>query len=131
MVSASCKGNYQDIWFTRFKRRYRNSFRRCTNIAQKAPNEKEDAILEFHRQIRSVQLGNGDGDSPQEENYKLHQLANVDQTPLLFSFSTGQTYETTNSSTVWVQSKGLLHKVALWLMAHGHMALWPIALAVT
>ena len=52
--------------------------------------------------IRSIQLA-GDGDGPQEERIGHHQLANVDQTPLAFSFCQGPTYETTNSSTVWVR----------------------------
>ena len=48
-------------------------------------------------------------DCPQEEQFKLCQFANIDQTPLPFSFTDGPTYETTNSSIVWVrgQASGL------------------------
>ncbi len=49
--------------------------------------------------IRSIQLP-GDGDGPQEERFGHHQIANVDQTPLPFSFCQRPTYETTNS---WVR----------------------------
>ena len=93
---------YSEGWFTRFKDRYKISFRRPTNTAQKPPDEKEEAIQKFHRQIRVVQSA-GEGDGPQEERFKLHQIANVDQTPLPFSFTDGPTYETTKSSTVWVR----------------------------
>lgn len=40
--------------------------------------------------IQSVQLA-GDGDGPQGERFGFHQLANVDQTPLPFSFTQGPT----------------------------------------
>lgn len=49
-----------------------------------------------------IQLS-GEGDGQQEDKFGLHQIANVDQTPLPFSFTQGPTYETTNSSTVWVR----------------------------
>lgn len=89
-------------WFTRFKRRYRVSLRRATNTAQSPPDDKEAAFEDFHYQIRQIQLpGNGDG---QQERFTLDQIANVDQTPVPFSFCSGPTYETTNSSSVWVRS---------------------------
>lgn len=75
--------------------------RRLTNTAQNPPDEIEEAIREFHRMIHYVQLADN-GDGPQEEKFKLYQIANVDQTPLPFSFTAGPTYETTNASTVWV-----------------------------
>ncbi len=55
--------------------------------------------MKFHRQIREIQLGSK-GDGPEEEKFRLDQM---DQTPLPFSFTNGLTYETTNSSTVWVR----------------------------
>ena len=99
---------YSLEWFTCFKTRYKISLRRATNTAQKVPQDKEAAIQEFHRQIREVQAPS-EGDGPQEERFKLCQIANVDQTPLPFSFTDGPTYETTNSSMVWVrgQASGL------------------------
>ena len=78
-------------WFTHFKARYNISLRRPTNIAQKPLDEKEVAIQEFHKQIRKVQ-DPGDGNGPQEDRFKLYQIANVDQK--------GPTYDTRNSSTV-------------------------------
>ena len=93
---------FSEGWFINFKRRYRISLRRPTNTAQKQPDDKEEAIKEFHRKIRKIQLP-GEGDGPQEEKFELHQIANVDQTPLPFSFTQGPTYETTNASTVWVR----------------------------
>ena len=93
---------YSDGWFTRFKRQYKISLRRPTNTAQKQPSEKEVLIQEFHKEIRKVQLPES-GDGAQEERFLSHQIANVDQTPLPFSFTQGPTYETTNTSSVWVR----------------------------
>ena len=94
---------FSNGWFSRFKKRYRISLRRPTNTAQKPPSDKEAAIAEFHGVIREIQLDQNN-DGQQEERFGLHQIANVDQTPLPFSFSQGPTYETTNSSSVWVRS---------------------------
>ena len=93
---------FSEGWFTNFKNRYKISLRCPTNTAQKPPDDKEAAIMEFHRQVRRIQLP-GKGEGPQEEQFQLHQIANVDQTPLPFSFTQGRTYDTTNSSTVWVR----------------------------
>ena len=92
-------------WFTRFKKRYRINLRISSNTAQNPPSDKEAAIQEFHRQIREAQLP-GEGDGPKEEKFRLSQIANVDQTPLPFSFVDGPTYDTTNASTVWVRGAG-------------------------
>lgn len=70
---------YSEGWFFRFKSRYRISLCRPTNTAQRQPDEKE-ALQEFHRQIRECQLSES-GDGPQEEQFQLHQIANVDQPP--------------------------------------------------
>ncbi len=90
-------------WFSRFKNRYKISFRRPTNTAQKPPSEKEEAIQQFHCQIRKLQIPSDESDGPREERFGLHQIANMDQTPLPFSFTSGPTYDTTNTSTVWVR----------------------------
>ena len=93
-----------DGWFSRFKNRYKISLRRPTNTAQTQPEEKKDLIQEFHKKIRKVQISSV-GDGPQEERFQLHQIANVHETtPLPFSFTQGPTYETTNSSSVWVRA---------------------------
>lgn len=64
--------------------------------------KKKGLIQEFHKLIRKVQLPES-GDGAQEERFLSHQIANVDQTPLPFSFTQGPTYETTNASSVWVR----------------------------
>lgn len=121
---------YSEGWFSRFKSRYRISLRRPTNTAQRQPDEKEEALQEFHRQIRECQLSES-GDGPQEERFQLHQIANVDQTPLPFAFTSGPTYETTNSSTVWVRgaSSGLDKRqctVQLTIFADGKSRIKPL-----
>ena len=121
---------FSDGWFTRFKSRYKISLRRPTNTAQREPSEKEAAIQEFHRQIRQHQFPES-GDGPQEEKFQLHQLANVDQTPLPFAFTSGPTYETTNSPSVWVRgaSSGLDKRqctVQLTIFADGKPRIKPL-----
>lgn len=63
--------------------------------------------------------------------FQLHQIANVDQTPLPFAFTNGPTYETTNSSTVWVRSasSGLDKRqctVQLTIFADGKSRIKPL-----
>ena len=96
---------YSEGWFTRFKKRYKISLRRPTNKAQKHPETKEDDIQKFHKTIRKVQISS-EGDGQKEEKFQLCQIANMDQTPLPFSFTSGPTYDTTNVSTVWVRGAG-------------------------
>ena len=74
---------YSEGWFTRFKKRYKISLRRSTNKAQKHPETKED-------DIRKVQISS-EGDGQKEEKFQLCQIANMDQTPLPFSFTSGPT----------------------------------------
>ena len=63
--------------------------------------------------------------------FQLHQLANVDQTPLPFSFTSGPTYKTTNSPSVWVRgaSSGLDKRqctVQLTIFADGKPRIKPL-----
>ena len=78
-----------DGWFDAFKQRHKISFRRSTNMSQKPPDHKRGAIQTFHRHIRQV-VGQGKQVGPLEQ-FQLHQIANVDQTPLLFCFADGET----------------------------------------
>ena len=80
---------YSQTWFTRFKKRYRISFKRSTNTAQSPPSDKETAIQEFHQQIRDLQLP-WEGDSPQVERFNLSQISNPDQTHSHFLLLTAQ-----------------------------------------
>ena len=79
-----------------------------TNAAQKQLHENEEAIWKFHQEIHQTQYPS-DSDGPEEDRFKLYEIANVDQTPFPFAFNQGPTYETTNSSIVWVSggSSGL------------------------
>ena len=62
ILASTHPESYSDGWFTRFKLRYKISLRKSTNTAQKPPDEKEAAILEFHLTIRSLQIRDRDGD---------------------------------------------------------------------
>ena len=118
-------------WFNRFKRRYKISLRRPTNTAQKQPTDKEEAIRKFHHEIRQAQQPSEDSDGQVEDRFKHSQIANVDQTPLPFAFNQGSTYETTNSTSVWVSggSSGLDKRqctVQLTIFADGGCRVKPL-----
>ena len=110
-------------WFNHFKRRYKISLRRPTNTAQKQPTDKEEAIRK--------QQPSEDSDGQMEDRFKLSQIANVDQTLLPFAFNQGSTYETTNSTSVWVSggSSGLDKRqctVQLTIFADGGCRVKPL-----
>ena len=92
---------FSNSWFTGFKTRSRISLRRGTNTCQKQPADKRIAIQSFHRAIRN-EAQNGDFVGPLGK-FELSQIANVDQTPLPFTFTDGTTYDDTGASTVWVR----------------------------
>ena len=91
---------FSDSWFDGFKNRHRISLRRPINVAQKPAEDKRGAIQQFHRTIRRV----ADEERPTRPigRFSLQQIANVDQTPLPFSFTNGGTYADTGDKTVWV-----------------------------
>lgn len=92
---------FSDGWFGGFKKRFGISVRRATNTCQKQPEDKRSAIQCFHRNIRrtateSEQVG------PLGQ-WTLQQIANMDQTPLPFTFCGGETYADTGDRSVWVR----------------------------
>ena len=132
-TNPGCTFKCSNGWFTRFKRQYKISLRRPTNTAQQHASSKEKAIQMFHQTIRDLQCSNVEGDGPVEERFKLCQIANMDQTPLPFSFTNGPTYETTNSSSVWVRSasSGLDMRqctVQLTIFADGEARVKPLVI---
>ena len=70
-------------------------------MAQKPAEDKKGAIQQFYRTIRRVT----DEERPTRPvgRFALQQIANVDQTPLPFSFTNGGTYADTGDKTVWVR----------------------------
>ena len=70
-------------------------------MAQKPAEDKREAIQQFHRTITRV----ADEERPTRPvgRFSLQQIANVDQTPLPFSFTNGGTYADTGDKTVWVR----------------------------
>ena len=90
-------------WFTGFKVRHFISFRRSTNTAQRPPADKMDLIRQFHREIRKTAAVGGGDEQQSVGRFKLSQIANMDQTPLPFSFCEGPTYADTGEKTVWVR----------------------------
>ena len=96
--------HFSDGWFDGFKQRHRISFRRYTNVSQRPTSDKESAVRSFHKNIRHIALqGEQTG---KVEKFGLHQVANVDQTPLPFYFTGGPTYTDTGDKTVWVRGGG-------------------------
>jgi transposase-like protein len=90
---------FSDGWFTAFKKRKRISYRSTTNMSQKTPNDYESTIREFHKTIRSL-ASKGEKKGPLG-CYELKDIANMDQTPLPFTFNKGKGYDNTGTSTVW------------------------------
>ena len=121
-TSVSSQFKFSDAWFDGFKRRYNISLRRPTNKAQSVPVTKKQLIQNFHRKIRQeAAVGPQIGKLGQ---FNTCNLANVDQTPLPFTFTNGPTYEEKGAKTVWVQggSSGLDKRqctVQLTLFADG------------
>lgn len=74
-------------------------YRRATNIAQQKPADRELKIRNFHQEIQQVVTTEGaEGTSGK---FSLSTIANVDQTPLPFTFNKGQGYDETGAKTVW------------------------------
>ena len=95
--------SFSSGWFDRFKARQGISLRRTTNIAQKPANDKEDAIRRFHLTIRNEAKLSVDDVQSDVGKYSLRQVANMDQTPLPFSFAGDDTYSEKGAKTVWVR----------------------------
>lgn len=86
-------------WFDRFKARNDISYRRATNVAQQKPADHEEKVRNFHLEIRRVAASAGATD--QLGQFSLSTIANVDQTPLPFTFNKGQGYDQRGAKTVW------------------------------
>lgn len=92
---------FSDDWFTSFKKRHKISLRRGTNTCQKVPEHKRLIIQQFHQGIRQkAKIGDQVGSLGK---WTLKQVANVDQTPLPFTFTGGSTYADTGDKTVWIR----------------------------
>ena len=87
--------------FEGFKKRFHLSVRRTTNTSQKEPEDKRSVIQKFHSDIRRT-ANEGQKMGPLGQ-WTAHNIANMDQTPLPFSFSDGETYADTGQRSVWVQ----------------------------
>ena len=94
---------FSNGWFDRFKARQSISLRRTTNIAQRPADDKEEAIRQFHHTIRKTAQVRNDEELRDVGRYSLRQIANMDQTPLPFSFASDGTYSEKGAKTVWVR----------------------------
>ena len=128
---AESQFKFSNAWFSGFKRRYKISLRRPTNKAQHIPTDKRELIRKFHRKIcQEAAVGPQIGKLGQ---FTSTSMANVDQTPLPFTFTNGSTYETKGAKTVWVQggSSGLDKRqctVQLTLFANGVPRVKPLVI---
>ena len=86
---------HSDQWFNRFCRRFKIAFRRKTHVAQAAPKELEPAISKFHASLLRVR---------RRGEYKLKDIANMDQTPLPFVLDDHRSYADKGSKEVWCAS---------------------------
>lgn len=92
---------FSESWSDGFKARHRISLRRATNVCQKSASDKLEAIQQFHKNIR--RFAHEPRPTRQVGRFNLEQIANVDQTPLPFTFASGGTYADTGDKTVWVR----------------------------
>ncbi len=71
-----------------------------TNTCQKEPEDKRSAVQGFHLNIRRTAL---EGQSVSSlGQWTTRNIANMDQTPLPFTFTDGETYADTGERSVWV-----------------------------
>ena len=117
-------------WFDRFKARNDLSYRRATNVAQQKPSDHEIKIRSFHQEIRQV-AASGDKEAGQLGKFSLSTIANVDQTPLPFTFNKGQGYDQKGAKTVWHRgAQSSLNKrqctVQLTIFADGEPRIKPL-----
>ena len=122
---------FSNSWFDGFKSRHRISLRRATNACQKPPDDKMEAIQQFHQSTCS-KARSQDASGPLGR-WTLRQIANVDQTPLPFTFTDGATYADTGDKTVWVRggASGLDKRqctVQLTLFADGEPRVKPLVI---
>ena len=128
-TEAGSQFKFSNAWFAGFKRRYNISLRRPTNKAQNVPTTKKQLIQNFHRKIcQEAAVGPQIGKLGQ---FNTSNVANVDQTPLPFTFTDGPTYDDKGVKTVWVQggSSGLDKRqctVQLTLFADGIPRVKPL-----
>ncbi len=95
-------------WFEGFKKRHELSVRRATNVCQKEPADKMLDVRQFHLYIRRTAI-DGQTISPLGQWYAAS-VANMDQTPLPFTFADGHTYADKGSKSVWVREANLVWK---------------------
>ena len=122
---------FSNGWFDRFKARNNISLRRATNTAQKPATDKLSLIRNFHSTIRREAKPSNGENVFNVGRFKLHQVANKDQTPLPFTFASGETYNETGERTVWVRggASGLDKRqctVQLTVFADGEARVKPL-----
>ena len=112
--SSAC---FSNSWCDGFKQRHKISLRRATNVSQKPAEDKRGAIQGFHQNICEI-ASKGD-QTGTVGKFELRQIANVDQTPLPFSFASGETYADTGDKTIWVKGGASGCTVQITLFADG------------
>lgn len=130
-MHPGAKFSFSQGWFDKFKQRNKISYRRATNIAQKTPADHEELIREFHRSIRRIAASKGSKSGLGK--FSLSTIANVDQTPLPFTFNKGQGYDKRGTKTVWHQGaqSGLEKRqspVQLTIFADGEPRVKPLVI---
>lgn len=103
--------------------------RRATSTCQKEPEDERSAVQRFHRDIHR-KAAEGEQVGPVGQ-WNPRQVANMDQTPLPFSFCDGEIYADTGEQSVWVWGEGSgLDKhqcmIQLTLFADGEWRVKPL-----
>ena len=86
-----------DQRFSRFANCFEISLRRKTRCAQKYPQSLGYSIVKFHLKVLSTR---------RRGTYRMKDIANMDQTPLLFVMDDGKAYADKGSCEVWRATYG-------------------------
>jgi hypothetical protein len=88
---------FSNGWFSGFLKRKHLSLRVSTKRAQVVPADYKDKIISWLQFNRRAQA---------RFDFKLSEIANMDQTPIAFEFLNGRTYDTRGVRTVFIKQTG-------------------------
>jgi len=86
-----------DNWLSTFMKRYKLAWRRRTKISQKLPAQTEELLVKFHQFIIHLRI---------EKSFELHNIFNMDETPVWFDMAGNFTINQKGEKTVHIRATG-------------------------
>ena len=86
-----------DGWAHKFMKRHKLVLRARTSMAQKLPGDLENRIVSFYSSVRKTRLSN---------DFPVHFIGNMDETPVYFDTVPGKTLHTCGAKTIKVRTTG-------------------------